>query len=228
MGRFGAPSLTAAGPAPARRATPTGTEPPEGARGLVPWQGVQGGSALLALLTAPHPAGSRTTNRAPSTAPDGSRRFSAMICPCSASTIWRLIGEAEAGVLAEAFLPRAFGIEPVEDLVELAVRDAGAFVFHHDLRRLPALAAAHRDRPPGGLKDSALPIRLRSTCTSRSSTPRTRSPASGSLSTIRGSVLGAGGVVQFLQGAQHGGDVDLFGHRARQFRIHPRGVATRR
>ena len=41
--------------------------------------------------TQAHPRGSRTTNRAPSTRPLPSRRFSAEIWPCSASTICRLI-----------------------------------------------------------------------------------------------------------------------------------------
>ena len=43
------------GPAPAAP-PPTGTEPPEGSRGLVPWQGVQGGSAPLALLQTASPS----------------------------------------------------------------------------------------------------------------------------------------------------------------------------
>ena len=89
----------------------------------------------------------------------------------------------------------------------------------------PASAARRVIVPPGGLKLCALPIRLRNTCTRRSSTAWTSSGASGRLHHQPGLGRVAGRRVDFGQQVQDAADI----HRARrgpaQFGVDPAGVA---
>ena len=128
-------------------------------------------------------------------------------------------------MLAELLALRPLGIEPVEDVLELGLRDARALVLDADLDRVAGLARAQPMRPPGGLKSCALPIRLRSTCTSRPSTACTTSRPAGASSTITGSPsprVASWISARVRQDRRH---VHRLGRRARELGVHP---ATRR
>ncbi len=83
-------------------------------------------------------------------------------------------------MLAELLALRPLGVEPVENVLELCLGDARPLVLDRDLHHPARPRAPHSPmRPSPGEKDCALPIRLRSTCTSRPSTACTtqRPPA---------------------------------------------------
>ena len=94
-----------------------------------------------------HPAasytrGNVTTNRAPSTLLPIPRRFSAEICPRSASTICRLIDSPSPECWPNFSPCRPLGIEPIEDLLEVPLGNARPFVLDADLHHAARLVRA--------------------------------------------------------------------------------------
>ena len=100
--------------------------------------------------------------------------------------------QAKAGMLAELFAVRPFRVKPVEDVFQVGFRNPWPLILDADFRPTdPASFTRTRMRPLGGLKECALPIRLRSTCTSRSSTASTCMPAGGAMTSSPGSLSGS-------------------------------------
>ena len=95
---------------------------------------------MIAELLAVYTRGRRTTNRAPITLLPMPLRFSAVIWPRSASTICRLIDRPSPECWPNFSPFGPLGIEPVEDLLQLAVGNAGAFVLDDDLDHAAGLA----------------------------------------------------------------------------------------
>ena len=128
-------------------------------------------------------------------------------------------------MLAEAFAARAFGIEALEDALELLFRDAGALVLDRDLDRAARHPRLHMDMPARRAEGDRVAEQVAEDLHDAPFHPAHHHRAGGRFQHHDGVVLLARRLVKVGQGQEDRRDVHRRRDGAREFRIDARRIA---